>query len=75
MTALSNTANGSGSLRVLRVGAFVTNPLGNSNRVLLRLRFNVVGQRGASTALIWQRFVLNEGSPQVITTNGRFTVN
>ncbi len=75
MTALPNTVDGSGGMRVLRVGAFTTGPLSGPNRVLLKLRFNVVGQRGASTALIWQRFMLNESSPPVTITNGRFTVN
>jgi uncharacterized protein (TIGR03437 family) len=57
----------------LRVSGFGTAPLAGSG-VLLKLRFNVTGNAGANTALTWQKFIFNEGTPPASLVNGRVTV-
>lgn len=56
----------------LRVSAFGTQPLTGAG-VLLNLKFNVLGAGGTSSALTWQRFLLNE-TVQTNLTNGRISV-
>ncbi|MBI1761409.1 MAG: hypothetical protein HYR56_08240 [Acidobacteria bacterium] len=56
----------------LRVSAFGTQPLTGAG-TLLNLKFNVTGAGGTSTALTWQRCLLNE-TVQTNLTNGRVNV-
>lgn len=53
----------------LRVSAFGTQSLAGAG-TLLNLKFNVIGAGGTSTALTWQRFLLNE-TVQTNLANGR----
>jgi uncharacterized protein (TIGR03437 family) len=53
----------------LRVSAFGTQSLAGAG-ILLNLKFNVLGAGGTSSALTWQRFLLNE-TVQTNLTNGR----
>lgn len=56
----------------LRVSAFGTQSLAGAG-TLLNLKFNVLGAGGTSSALTWQRFLLNEVL-QTNLTNGRVNV-
>ncbi len=58
----------------LRVAAFVAKALAGPGRTLLQLKFRVVGARGATTALVWEKFLLNEGDPPSNKVTGSFTV-
>lgn len=42
-----------------------------SSGILLNLRFTAVGSSGLVSPLIWERLMLNEGSPLVSITNGQ----
>lgn len=57
----------------LRVAVFGTQALTGAG-TLLKLRFNVVGQIGANTSLVWQQFQFNEGEPTVNRSNGQISV-
>lgn len=59
----------------LRVAAFVANALAGPGRTLLQLKFRVVGAPGATTALVWEKFMLNEGDPPSNRIIGSFAVN
>jgi hypothetical protein len=59
----------------LRVAAFVANALAGPGRTLIQLKFRVAGARGATTALVWEKFMLNEGDPPSNKIIGSFTVN
>lgn len=56
----------------LRVSGFGVTPLTGSG-ALLKLKFNVVGAPGTTTALTWQSFMFNEDA-QSLLTNGSFNV-
>jgi len=56
-----------GLLRVVMYGA---TPI-DSNEVLLKLRFTVVGKAGTISPLTFERIFFNEGGPQVSAMNGK----
>jgi hypothetical protein len=58
----------------LKVAAFGTAPLSGSG-TFLNLNFTVVGTPGASTPLVFQSFLFNEGNPEAQTSNGQFTIS
>ncbi len=58
----------------LRVAVYGTRVL-EGEGTLLNLRFNVIGQTGASTALNWQQFQFNEGQPTVNRSNGQISIS
>ena len=55
---------------LLRVVMYGPTPLDGSG-VLLNLRFTAVGAPGSVSPLTWERFVLNEGDPRVVVTDGQ----
>lgn len=58
------------------ISGFGSQPLSGAG-TLLNLRFNVVGTantNSGTTTLTFQNFVFNEGDPQTIASDGRFTV-
>lgn len=55
---------------ILRVAVFGPVPI-DSNGVLLNLRFTSVGMPGSVSPLTFDRFVLNEGDPRSMVTDGR----
>lgn len=58
----------------LTISAFGTTALSGAG-TLINLKFNVVGGAGSTTALTFQRFQFNEGTPAATTVAGSFTVN
>jgi hypothetical protein len=72
-SAMTITPNASTPGR-LTISAFGTGTLSGAG-TLLNLKFNVVGGAGSSTALTFQRFQFNEGTPAANTVAGSFTVN
>lgn len=54
----------------LRVAVYGPMPIGNG-AVLLNLRFTAVGTAGMISPLTWERLMLNEGSPYVLTSDGQ----
>jgi hypothetical protein len=54
---------------LLRVVVYGPTPLDGSG-VLLNLRFTGVGAQGTTSPLIWERIMLNEGTPRVTAANG-----
>ncbi len=71
-SSMSITINSSQTGRLL-ISAFGTAPLSGSGS-LLRLRFKIVGQSGQTTALTWQNFTFNGGTPAATPSNGSVTV-
>lgn len=65
---LTINSNTPGAVQVV---AFNTTPLAGSGP-LVDLVFNVVGPRGATSALTWTDFVFNEGEPAVQPRDGFF---
>lgn len=57
----------------LIVSGFGIYPLDGAG-TLLNLNFELLGQPGAASPLTWQAFMLNEGDPASVTTNGLLTV-
>jgi hypothetical protein len=43
--------------------------------LLLNLRFTAIGETGSTSALTWQNFIANEGSPRTVTTDGLITIS
>lgn len=68
--AFAVNPNTPGLLRVAVYGAY---PLADEG-VLLKLRFTAVGATGATTNLIWDEVLLNEGDPQHVVTDGSVTI-
>lgn len=59
----------------LRVAAFGAHALAGPGRILLQLKFRVVGARDTTSTLVWEKFMLNEGDPPSNRVTGSFTVN
>ena len=57
----------------ITLGNFGTTSFSGSG-VLVNLIFQVTGQPGDSTALVFDHFIFNSGSPEAITTNGTILV-
>ncbi|MCZ6900830.1 MAG: T9SS type A sorting domain-containing protein [Bacteroidetes bacterium] len=57
----------------ISVGGFGTTALGDSG-TLVNLIFNVIGQPGDKTALVFDNFVFNSGDPAAEIQNGEFVV-
>jgi hypothetical protein len=57
----------------INVGNFGTSPL-SGRGILVNLTFDIVGQPGDTTALIFKNFFFNSGEPAAVTSNGKFTV-
>jgi len=55
---------------LLRVAVYGPMPIVNGG-ILLNLRFTAVGTAGMVSPLIWERLMLNEGSPYVVTNDGQ----
>ena len=55
---------------LLKVAVYGPTPI-SGNGVLLNLRFNAVGAPGSVSPLTWERLMLNEGKPGVVTTDGQ----
>ncbi|NIR48732.1 T9SS type A sorting domain-containing protein [candidate division KSB1 bacterium] len=58
----------------INVGGFGTTALSDSG-TLVNLIFDVVGQSGETTDLIFENFVFNSGDPPASTQDGQFTVS
>lgn len=58
----------------INVGGFGASPLSGSG-TLVNLTFDVVGQLGDTTALVFDNFVFNSGDPAAEVKNGKFTVS
>ena len=54
---------------LLRVALFGAAPI-DSDQLLLNLNFSAVGEPGAFSPLVWERFMFNEGEPKVNAVNG-----
>lgn len=54
---------------ILRVAVYGPMPI-STGGVLLNFRFTAVGTAGMVSPLTWERLMLNEGSPNVITNDG-----
>ena len=55
---------------LLRVAVYGPMPI-TGNGVLMNLRFTSIGSSGSVSPLTWERIMLNEGSPQIVTTDGQ----
>jgi hypothetical protein len=55
---------------LLKVVVYGPVPIGG-NGILLNLRFNAVGASGSTSPLTWERMMLNEGTPRVVTGDGQ----
>lgn len=55
---------------LLKVAVYGATPL-NGNGVLMNLRFTAVGAPGSVSPLMWERFVMNEGRPRSLSTDGQ----
>jgi hypothetical protein len=58
----------------LLVSSFSAYPLSGQG-TLLNLKFEVIGQTGANSALTWQSFMFNEGNPASTSTAGQVMIN
>ncbi len=59
---------------LLRVVIYGPKPISDDG-VLLNLRFTAVGAPGSASPLTWERLLLNEGSPQAFTADGRIEIS
>ncbi|HEY0545790.1 MAG TPA: cohesin domain-containing protein [Pyrinomonadaceae bacterium] len=59
---------------LLKVVVFGANQL-YGDGLLLNLRFTAIGETGSTSALTWQNFIANEGSPRTVTTDGLITIS
>ena len=55
---------------LLRVAVYGPTPL-VGNGILLNLKFNSVGTPGSSSQVLWERLMLNEGSPRTTAIDGQ----
>jgi serine protease AprX len=59
---------------ILRVAVYGPMPI-NEDGTLLNLKFKAIGTMGSSSPLTWERIVLNEGGPRLVTTAGQVKID